>query len=169
MGSFDAFLVAGAFLVLGQQVWVVRLVQALLYMGTLATTIWLGFEAFGRWRSGLLAAAMLAIPTVNVTLYTTASLGGYGEAMLVGNLLLNFALRTGRSAAPVREFAIWAFLAGFGLWVNALTLTYSLPGFIYIAFHIFKDGRRFLPLSMLFSSWWWRCWVRLFQSSKVVI
>jgi hypothetical protein len=31
---------------------------------------------------------LLAIPSVNVILYTTVSLGGYGEALLLGNLIL---------------------------------------------------------------------------------
>ena len=84
MGSLDAFLVAGGFLLLGQQVWVIRLVQALLYGGLIITTIGLGKEACGSWKIGFLAAGLMAIPTVNVTLYTTASLGGYGEALLIG-------------------------------------------------------------------------------------
>ncbi|MBS1210630.1 MAG: hypothetical protein H6R19_3028, partial [Proteobacteria bacterium] len=42
----------------GEQVWVIRLVQGLLYMGTLITTVLLGREAFGNWKSGLLAARL---------------------------------------------------------------------------------------------------------------
>jgi len=70
MGSLDAFLVAAGFIILGEAVWVIRLVQILLYVGVLLTTIWLGGEAFGSARHGILAAALLAIPTVNVSLYT---------------------------------------------------------------------------------------------------
>ena len=111
MGSLDAFLVAAGFGLFGQQVWVIRLVQALLYDGVILTTAWL-----------------LAIPTVNVTLYTTASLGGYGEALLVGNLLLLVGFRIddtlqeqslGRLAGLLLA---WGFLAGLGLWAFGLTL-----------------------------------------------
>ena len=79
MGSLDAYLVAGAFRLFGTQVWAIRLVQTLLYLGILGTTALLGKEAFRSWKVGVLAMLLLAIPTVNVTLYTTASLGGYGD------------------------------------------------------------------------------------------
>jgi 4-amino-4-deoxy-L-arabinose transferase-like glycosyltransferase len=68
MGSLDAFLVAAGFLLFGQQVWVIRLVQAVLYLGTVLTTIFIGKEAFGTYRTGVLAGLLLAVPTVNVTL-----------------------------------------------------------------------------------------------------
>src|SRR5664279_1843929 len=35
MGSLDAFLVAAGFLIFGQQVWVIRLIQGLLYLATI--------------------------------------------------------------------------------------------------------------------------------------
>ena len=37
--------------------------------------------------TGVFAVLLLTIPPVNVTLYSTVSLGGYGEALLVSNLL----------------------------------------------------------------------------------
>jgi hypothetical protein len=93
MGSLDALLVAVGFAALGQEIWVIRLVQGLLYLGTLATTAVLGKEIFGSWKTGVLAAWLLAIPAVNVSLYTTVSLGGYGEMLVLGNLILLTALR----------------------------------------------------------------------------
>ncbi len=152
MGSLDAFLVAAGFWLLGQQVWVVRLTQALLYLGTIITTILLGKVALGSTKTGLLAGLLLAIPAVNVTLYTTASLGGYGEALLIGNLILlvGFGLLSSLGGIPSKpdssSFAhipgglyslpyasylfAWlalGFLMGLGLWANALTLVYSFP------------------------------------------
>lgn len=142
MGSLDAYLVAAGFLVFGQQIWVIRLVQGILYLGTLATTFLLARRAFDSDRAGLLAAAVLAIPTVNAALYTTASLGGYGEALLLGNLILLVSVHLGRCALPERRretlpfFALWGLLAGLGLWVNGLTLVYSLPSALYLLFSI---------------------------------
>lgn len=140
MGSLDAFLVAAGFLVFGQQVWVIRLVQALLYLGTIITTIFIGKDALGSLKTGLLAGALLAIPTVNVTLYTTASLGGYGEALLIGNLVLLTGYRLLRSLRREEQteglrwkwshpgvWLGWGFLVGLGLWANGLTLIYSIP------------------------------------------
>lgn len=136
MGSLDAWLVAGGFAMFGQQVWVIRLVQALLYAGVLLTTARLGQEIFNSAKVGALAALLLAIPTVNVTLYTTASLGGYGEALMIGNLLLLISLSLRRrieqgQAAPGMWLG-WGFLAGLGLWAFGLTLIYSLPAGIYL-------------------------------------
>ena len=68
MGSLDAFLVAAGFRLFGEQVWVIRLVQALIYLGTLITTAALGRRAFASRRVGALAVLLLAGPTVNGTL-----------------------------------------------------------------------------------------------------
>lgn len=133
MGSLDAFLVAGGFWLFGEQVWVIRLVQGLLYAGLIITTIGLGLEAYGSRRVGLLAAVLLIVPPVNVTLYTTASLGGYGEALLLGNLGLYTALRIAnyvqenQRLAPWPAWLIWGGLAGLGMWANGLTLIYTAP------------------------------------------
>jgi len=134
MGSLDAILVALGFRLLGEAAWVIRLVQGLLYLGVLSTTVWLGKEATGSVRIGLLAAALLAIPTTNVSLYTTISLGGYGETLLIGNLLLVLAIRLSRRAR-LSEWLAMGFLAGFGLWANGLTLVYSIPAIVFALFH----------------------------------
>jgi len=95
LGSLDAWLIAGAFALLGQSVLAIRLVQAALYLGTIFTTYLLGLRIYSsRWIAGT-AAILLAIPTVLVTLYTTATLGGYGEVLLLGNILFLLALRLG--------------------------------------------------------------------------
>jgi hypothetical protein len=69
----------------------------------------------------------MAVPTVNVTLYTTVSLGGYGEALLIGNLLLLVALAGHAHPDRWPLFALWAILAGIGFWAFGLTLVYIVP------------------------------------------
>jgi 4-amino-4-deoxy-L-arabinose transferase-like glycosyltransferase len=146
MGSLDAFLVALGFQLFGQQVWVIRLVQMLLYLGTIITTYWIGRVGFRSPTAGLLAAALLAVPTVNMTLYTTASLGGYGEALLLGNLVLLVALLiTGRvdsGRSPRLLFLLWGILAGVGLWANGLTLIYTAPAGLYLLWRLGRSPRR---------------------------
>ncbi len=93
MGSLDALLVAIGFYLFGEQVWVIRLVQSLIFLGVMITTYSLGIKVFGSQKTAALAVAFLAVPSVNVILYTTASLGGYGEALLIGNLVLLNGLR----------------------------------------------------------------------------
>ena len=145
MGSLDAWLAAGGFAIFGQHLWVIRLVQAFLYAGVLLSTARLGREIFHSARAGALAALLLAIPTVNVTLYTTASLGGYGEALLIGNLLLLSSLSLRRHIEQGHPALVawlgWGFLAGLGLWAFGLTLIYSLPAGLYLLFWLQRGLR----------------------------
>jgi len=147
MGSLDALLVAAGFWLFGQQVWVIRWVQALLYAGLIITTIGLGQEAYGSKRVGILAAILMVVPPVNVTLYTTASLGGYGEALLLGNLGLYFALRIANQTREIGALAAWpkwlgwAFLAGLGMWANGLTLIYTVPAGLMLLLMLFKQQK----------------------------
>jgi 4-amino-4-deoxy-L-arabinose transferase-like glycosyltransferase len=144
MGSLDTFLVAGGFSLLGERVWVIRLVQAMLYLGTLLTTAWIGKKAFGSRRAGILAAWFLAIPTINVTLYTTVSLGGYGEMLLLGNLILLVGLYLGAyldTGALKRVFwfsLLFGILTGLGIWAFGLTLVYSLPVGVYLGMMLLR-------------------------------
>ncbi|HET7010074.1 MAG TPA: hypothetical protein VFI11_04810 [Anaerolineales bacterium] len=132
LGSTDAALVAGAFAIGGESVLVIRIVQALLYAGTVATTVALALRAglgtWGTWGAGLLAA----IPVVNTTLYTTVSIGGYGEALLLGNLLLLATIALDDERASTLGFAAWGALAGFAFWTFGLTLVYSLPSSAFL-------------------------------------
>ena len=147
MGSADAWLVAAGFMIFGAHVWVIRVIQLLLYMLVLGSTAWLGRLVFGSWKQGVIAVWLLAIPTVNVTLYTTASLGGYGEALLIGNLILILGLlileRFSNGNKP--SMALWFVLGGLigaGFWINGLTLIYSIPMIIYMGL------------------WSWRSWYK---------
>jgi 4-amino-4-deoxy-L-arabinose transferase-like glycosyltransferase len=130
MGSLDAFLVAGGFALLGAQVWVVRAVQALLYAGTI--TVWYFFcaEAFESLPVARTAALLLAVPPVVVTLYTTVSIGGYGEALLLGGLSMLLALKILRGKThPVRWIGL-GFVVGIGFWSFPLSLVLSFPALL---------------------------------------
>lgn len=127
MGSLDAALVALGFAAFGQQVWVIRLLQSLLYAGTVASTAALAGRMLGGARPALVAGLLMAVPAVNVTLYTTVSLGGYGEALLIGNLLMLLALQIRQQPRERWRYALWGALAGLGFWGFALTLVYALP------------------------------------------
>jgi len=88
MGSLDAYLVSTGFRLLGDSVNTIRLVQMALYLSVVATGYIVAWRFSGSGRIALAAGLLLAVPTVNVTLYTTATLGGYNETLLFGNLLL---------------------------------------------------------------------------------
>ncbi len=134
MGSLDASLVAGAFALLGPRVVAIRLVQLVLYTGTVLTTVGLCMRILGP-RPAIIAGLLMAIPTVNVTLYSTISLGGYGEAFLIGNLLLLVALAIVDRPDHRPMYLAWGFLSGLGLWAFGLTLIYVLPSGLVIGLH----------------------------------
>jgi hypothetical protein len=140
MGSLDALLVAGAFLLFGRSVAIIRLLQIFLYCLTIVTTYLLAYRVSHKVEAGWMAALLMAIPSVNVTLYTTISLGGYGEALFLGNLIL----LTGFAVLSKNTYSRWlvlGILSGFGLWVNGLTLVYSIPVFIFLLWKTVAEDR----------------------------
>jgi len=144
MGSLDAFLIAFGFRIFGDHVWVVRVVQILLYTATLTSTVWVGKKTFGDLKNGVLAIWLLAIPTVNVTLYTTVTLGGYGEMLLIGNLILLCGFQIANklqgkgSQDKWWDWMIFGFIVGLGLWAFGLTLVYGIPVGIYLIWYFGK-------------------------------
>ncbi|MHB0967447.1 MAG: hypothetical protein ACYC36_13440 [Bellilinea sp.] len=150
MGSADAYLVAAGFWMFGEQVWVIRLVQSLLYLGTILTTMWIVARLAGNPRAAAISGLLLAVPAVNMTLYTTASLGGYGEALLLGNIIViagfwlvdrlksieekKTSVKT--SALPA---LILGLLTGLGLWVNGLTLVYVVSMLAFVLYTVVKN------------------------------
>jgi 4-amino-4-deoxy-L-arabinose transferase-like glycosyltransferase len=139
MGSLDATLVAGAFGAFGTKVIGIRIVQCLLYLGTVATTMLLAQRYLGSKRAAVAAGLLMAIPTVNVTLYSTVSLGGYGEALLLGNLLLLLTLHINDHPTNAWPYVAWGLLAGLGLWAFGLTLVYALPAGILLGRRLWRD------------------------------
>ena len=136
MGSLDAILVALGFRLFGEKVLVIRVLQGLLFLATVFTTVLLSRRIIKSDRAALYAGLLLSLPTVNVTLYSTVSLGGYGEMLLIGNLLLLGGLplaeqvrdNTTDNRLPLYvSVFLWSFGAGFAFWVFGLTLVYSLP------------------------------------------
>lgn len=138
MGSLDAFFVAGGFALLGQKVWVIRAVQVLLYLGTMISTGYLARMISQSPLTSVLAITLMAVPNVNLTLYTSVSLGGYGEMLLIGNLILITAIKIAdqiqhnKDHHQSRWWLVFGFLTGLGFWVFSLTLVYSVPAFIFL-------------------------------------
>ena len=157
MGSMDAILVALGFRIFGQFIWVIRAVQSILFLGTVATTALLGFKLFRSKSIALISGLLIAVPPVNITLYTTVSLGGYGEMLLIGNLLLLSGLLIiqnvkGEGFKPDRRYFIsliaWGLGAGFGFWVIGLSLVYTIP----IAFALFWEIIKTSKMKLVFKS-----------------
>ena len=155
MGSMDAILVALGFRVFGQHIWVIRAVQSILFLGTVATTALLGFKLSRSKSIALISGLLIAVPPVNISLYTTVSIGGYGEMFLIGNLLLLSGFRIinrvkKEGFKPDLSFFIsliaWGLGAGFGFWVIGLTLVYTIPVAFVLFWEIIKTANMKLVL-----------------------
>jgi hypothetical protein len=138
LGSLDATFVAAAFALVGETVRTIRIVQSALWLATILTTMLLTRQLRFPVLVSAMAGLLLAIPTVNVTLYTTVSLGGYGEAILLGNLILLTTIWLSRRLTTVWGFVLWGALVGFALWVFGLTLVYSVPAGILLAITAYR-------------------------------
>ena len=185
MGSFDAILVALGFRVFGEQVLVIRLVQSFLYLGTVYTTALLGYRLFHSQKAALIAGLLTAVPPVNITLYSTVSLGGYGEMLLAGNLLLLGGIWIIRRIKEEKfepgrilllSFLIWGTGAGFSFWVFGLSLVYAIPVAAVLFWEIcksanpkiiWKTGILILAGVILGSMPWWTFAIR--EGSAVLL
>lgn len=143
MGSLDSTLIAGAFALFGQSVLVIRLVQTLLFLSLITSTYALGMRFYNDPKIAGLAAALIALPTVLISTYTTATLGGYGEILLLGSL----ALWLGHAAATDKrdDWRVWLGLgavAGLGFWTSALIVVYLLPVALLLSVEWARDITR---------------------------
>jgi 4-amino-4-deoxy-L-arabinose transferase-like glycosyltransferase len=142
MGSLDASLVALGFSIFGQKVVVIRAVQVLLFLGTVYTTMLLTKLILRSETPAILAGLLMALPTVNVTLYSTISLGGYGETMLLGNLLILLTIKIANDPRGIRLYLVWGLLGGLAFWAFGLSLVFIIPGFFVILWKTFRDLSR---------------------------
>ncbi len=146
MGSLDAFLTAGLFCLFGDSYMLIRILQILLFTCTIITTAWLGRIITHSREAALVTALLLAFPAVNVTLYTTVSLGGYGEALVLSNcaFLCTTKLHSGFIGSRHAELMDWFFLAllglisGLGFWVLGLTLVATVPATFFGLYSVWQ-------------------------------
>lgn len=160
MGSLDAYFVSLGFLALGQKVWVIRLVQTLLLGGTIYLVMKVGEEAYGNLKIGFVAGLLLAIPNVNLLVYSTASLGGYGEALLFSVLVMWIAFRLKKHltaemmAWPKTHglFILLGVVSGLAFWVNFLSAVVTFPCIVFVFIYLFRatlSGRAKLSAFLL--------------------
>ena len=175
MGSLDALLVSLAFRLLGETVLAIRLVQFVLYVLLVTTTMWLALRISGKRRVALIAGLLIALPSTLVTLYTTISLGGYGEVLVIGNLVLLMGLQIesnldgGLGLRPNKvNFWLWLVLGaliGLGWWTHNLIIVYILPVALVLIPTIWRSTKRPWPVIraaglalvafFIFSAPWW--------------
>lgn len=130
MGSLDAWLNALGFAVLGESVRTMRLVQTCLWVLLVLMIFSLTRSIFHSPEAGWLATLLFGLPPVNQVLYSTVTLGGYTEALLLGCGCLYLAekIQADRgSSTPGWAPFFLGLLAGLGLWVFGFSLVFSIP------------------------------------------
>jgi 4-amino-4-deoxy-L-arabinose transferase-like glycosyltransferase len=128
MGSLDAWLLAAAFKVLGEKVFAIRVVQTSLYLANMIT-LWIMAKRFFKDKLiANIAVFIASIPPVMVTTYTTATLGGYGESIVLGNIILLFGYDVifGEKQYSWLTWLILGLIGGFAFWVLGIAGVYIL-------------------------------------------
>jgi len=173
MGSLDAILVSFGFRIFGEHVWVIRLIQTVLFLGSVLVIMVITKKLTGSGGAAVIAGLLIGLPPINVTLYTTVSLGGYSEMLYIGSLLLLggislIELSLYNDPFKIRKFFlylfIWALGAGFSFWVFGLTLIFIIPVISVLTWFVVRNNPgkeiwKFSAIStlgfLLGSSPWW--------------
>ncbi len=144
MGSLDAWLNAASFMLLGQSVTAMRVVQSILWIGVVISTYFTAKKVFDSSRAGWWSVLLIGLPPVNQVLYATVTLGGYNEAIIIGlwcvYLAVDISTHPEEKHLAVRCFCL-GLLAGFGLWVFGFSLLFSLPAMAYALIAVFRKRK----------------------------
>jgi 4-amino-4-deoxy-L-arabinose transferase-like glycosyltransferase len=172
LGATDAWLVALSFALLGESVMAIRFVHVLLFAGVVFTTYLLA-KRLGQTEWGARAAMLwLALPPTLLTLYTTATLGGYTETLLFGNILLLMTtgdwLRIGRWRGA--RWLLFGILAGFAFYTFPLILIYLIPIGLWLLYRLrWSAWRSYLSAVLGFAIGSAPWWLALIQAGGVLL
>ncbi len=145
MGSLDAWLVAVGFALFGQTVTAIRLVQGALYLLIVASGFIVAWKASHDRITAAAVGLILAIPSVLFATYSAATLGGYNESLLLGNLTLIIALDLAGDHARSRgRWLLLGLIVGIGWWTNGLIAVYALTAILLILAEPFRSAVRYL-------------------------
>lgn len=133
MGTLDAWWVAAGFRLLGESVQTIRIMQSLLYLMVVATSFYAAWVLSRRVLVAFVCASTFALPPVMLALYTTATLGGYNETLILGHLTIavGFSAAHAERTSWLRWLAL-GFFIGLGWWANALIAVYAIPIVVYV-------------------------------------
>jgi 4-amino-4-deoxy-L-arabinose transferase-like glycosyltransferase len=143
MGGLDAYLTALGFAVLGESVMTVRLVQMILYALVVLASCGLAYRLTGSRGAVTIVGVLHGFAPALLTLYSTATLGGYNETLLFGALLLWLTFDvTGEYPRSRWRWLLLGLTAGIGWWTNFLIAVYALPAAILIVQRLVRGDRR---------------------------
>jgi len=161
LGATDAWLVAFSFSIFGENVLAIRIVQTALFAVFLLTSYLVAKRAGLTEWGACVTLLWLALPPTMLTLYTTGTLGGYGETLVLGNvaiLLADSAVRSARWANG--KWLALGLVAGFGLYTFPLILVYLVPIGLWLLIRLCRRAWRGYAIALLgfivgSAPWWW--------------
>ncbi len=170
LGATDAWLVAISFSIFGQSVLAIRLAQIALFTVFLITSYLVAKQIISDDWGARVAVVLLALPPAMLTLYTTATLGGYGETLLFGNVLVLIAYHVSHTPAlagsargaehgSLRWWLLLGIIAGFAFYTFPLVLIYVIPiGLWLLTRHRLKAWRGYgialIGFALGSAPWW---------------
>ncbi len=172
LGVTDPWLIAASFSIFGESVFAIRVVHIVLFAGVVFTTYLLARRYVQSEWGARAAMLWMALPPTMLTLYTTATLGGYTETLLFGNILLLMAdgkwLRADRWRAG--RWLLFGIVAGFAFYTFPLILVYVIPIGLLLLYRLrWYAWRAYLVGLVGFAlgsvPWWWA----LIQSGGVLV
>lgn len=141
MGSLDAWIISFAFHLFGHSVDVMRWVQTGLWILLLVSLYFCARHLFSSSVAGWWAVLLFSLPPVNQVLYSTVTLGGYNEALIIGVWCIFVADRCKEQDSHNRWkwCGFLGLLTGFGLWVFGFSLLFSIPAAFYVGWRTIKQ------------------------------
>lgn len=128
MGALEAYLAAGLFHLFGESMTTLRAVPTVFAVTWIPLAGVIAARLYGR-RAGLLAAALVALPSQFVFEWGFQARGGHAEHVTLVLLTLYLVLLALEHAGGVVLVAL-GFVVGFSFWVNQLAVAY-LPVYAY--------------------------------------
>lgn len=177
LGATDAWLVALSFSIFGESVLAIRIVHIALFAGVVFTTYLLAKRYLQSEWGARAAMLWMALPPTMLTLYTTATLGGYTETLLLGNILLLMTTGEWLLAADRWRAARWllfGMVAGCAFYTFPLVLIYLVPIGLWLLYRLRAQTWRSYLITVLATCFgvaigsapWW---LALIQSGGVLL
>jgi len=130
LGNLESYLTAVVFAVAGPSRYALKVAPFAFALASIALSDTLGRVVFGDRRTGLFAALLTAVAPAFALLWSVKARGGYGEAVVYAQMAWLWLHRAAYPDARTRRgrMALGAgVIAGYGLWLNPITLYVLAP------------------------------------------
>ena len=151
MGSLDGYIVAGFFALLGNSITAIRISQSILFVLFMVASYYLAYLLFKSRKAALTTIIILGGSPVNFFLYTTVTLGGYLEALLIGIciLILGYKIEENGDFGVINtyilriQFFMLGLFVGAGIWVLGMTLIFSISALIMLGISVYQKKMKY--------------------------